>query len=100
MNFEFPHIRFVSPLDDNESYDLLYLGGESSENEQFLVLGQKYRIGRALYSPDRGTDRVLVWTCSIKNEDYKFKYLCVDINNFGTIDQLRDKKIQTIIHNH
>lgn len=98
MNFEFPHIRFVSSFGDNESYDLLYLGGESFENDQFLVIGQKYRIGRALYSPDRETNRVLVWTCSIKNEDYKFKYLCVDIDNFGTIDQLRDQKIETIIH--
>jgi hypothetical protein len=47
-----------------------------------------------LYSPDRNTPREYVWT--VKQDD---KYYNVDPNNFGTIVDLRERRINQILEN-
>ena len=83
-----PHIKY---LYFEHGKLLYYLGGESDEN---LIIGKQYQIRKTLYSPDRNTQRKEVSICSVR----RGKVCQININNFGTLDDMRDNKITQIIN--
>jgi hypothetical protein len=96
-NFRMPHIMYIGEhqtLPESER-TLYYLGGESIENDSRLTLGKQYIVRTALYSPSSDVERISVWVCS--DDDDKDKLCRIDLNNFGTLNELRDRKIKQII---
>ena len=97
MNFEdilLPHIMYISDP-DGERIGLWYLGDEPEENHKRLTVGKLYYLNTRLYSPSRDIKRVRVWTT--EDDENKGKLCKVKLENFGTLSDLRDKKINTII---
>lgn len=90
----FPHIRYIDGSQSKKDRSGYYMGGEPDENHRVLIFGKEYNLSHLLYSPDRNTQREYVWT--IKQDD---KYYNVDPNNFGTIVDLRERRISQIIEN-
>lgn len=90
----FPHIRYIDGSKSKKDRSVYYMGGEPDENHRRLIFGKEYSLSHLLYSPDRNTPREYVWT--IKQDD---KYYNVDPNNFGTIVDLRERRINQIIEN-
>ena len=90
-NLVFPHIRYVSGSINKKPKKGFYMGGEPDENS-VLVVGKKYDISYVWFSPDRETKRKYVW--SIKQDN---KYYNVNPKNFGTIVDLRDRRINQIL---
>ena len=87
-----PHIRYMSgSRKQSHSDELFYMGGEPIENS-FLVFGQKYELRYLWFSPDRETKREYVWIINIDKEYYH-----VDIKNFGTVADLRERIITQIL---
>jgi len=97
MSFEeinFPHIRYLTDR-DGERIGLWYLGGESEENHKRLTVGKLYNLSTRLYSPSRDTLRVRVWTT--EDDENRGKLCKIKLENFGTLADLRNKKIEQII---
>jgi hypothetical protein len=90
-NLVFPHIRYVSGSISKKPKKGFYMGGEPDENS-VLVVGKKYDISYVWFSPDRETKRKYVW--SVKQDN---KYYNVNTKNFGTIADLRDRRINQIL---
>ena len=72
------------------------MGGESPDNDSRLTIGKQYFVRNTLYSPSSDVERVSVWVCSDDDDD-KDKLCRIDLNNFGTLNELRDRKIKQII---
>ena len=97
MNFEditFPHIMYISDP-DGERIGLWYLGGEPEENHKRLTVGKLYNLNTRLYSPSRDIERVRVW--STEDDENKGKLCKVKLENFGTLTDLRNRKIEQIL---
>ncbi len=101
MNFEelkFPHIKYISEIQtkSKEERTLYYLGGEPEENHNRLTINKSYEVRTASYSPSSDTERVSVWICS--DDENKGKVCQIDLKNFGTFADLRNKKIEQVIN--
>jgi hypothetical protein len=97
MSFEeinFPHIRYLTDR-DGERIGLWYLGGEPEENHSRLTVGKLYYLNTRLYSPSRDIERVRVWTT--EDDENRGKLCKIKLENFGTLADLRNKKIEQII---
>ena len=90
-NLVFPHIRYMSGSITKRPKKGFYMGGEPDENS-VLVVGKQYNIRKIWFSPDRETYRKYVW--SVKHDN---KYYNVDPKNFGTIADLRERRINQIL---
>ena len=95
LPFDMPHIMYISDR-NGERIGLWYLGGESEENHKRLTVGKLYNLNTRLYSPSRDIERVRVWTT--EDDDNRGKMCRVDLINFGTLSDLRDRKIDSIIY--
>ena len=104
MNFEditFPHIMYISDPDGERIghqrrwYLLWYLGDEPEENHSRLTVGKLYYLNTRLYSPSRDIERVRVW--STEDDENKGKLCKVKLENFGTLSDLRNKKIEEVL---
>ena len=107
--FLFPHVRYINvPENLNPtSKHLYYLGGEPPDNDSKLIIGKLYELTTVLYSEDETQNRKRVCvctshiptslTCSILGRDLDNKYCRVNIKNFGTIADIRDRKIEEVI---
>ena len=101
MNFDkikFPHIKYISEIQSKskEERTLYYLGGEPEENDSRLTINKVYELRTASYSPSSDVERVSVWICS--DDENKGKVCQINLINFGTFADLRDKKINQIIN--
>lgn len=85
----FPHIKYII-LYGAKSEILFYLGGEDTDK---LTIGKEYSVVRAQYSEKVGDLRVGVWCC----HDDLDKPIQINLENFGTISDLRNRKIDNII---
>ena len=100
-NIKLPHIRYISEIQSKskEERTLYYLGGESDENHNRLTIGKIYEIRTASYSSfedaNAGIERVSVWICS--DDESKGKVCQIDTSNFGTFNDLRNKKIEQLL---
>jgi hypothetical protein len=91
-NVVFPHIRYMSGPDAKSAkIGLFYMGGEPDENS-VLIVGKSYDLSNHWFAPDRETKRKYVW--SVKQDN---KYYNVSPKNFGTIADLRDRRINQIL---
>ena len=91
-NVVFPHIRYMSGPDAKSAkIGLFYMGGEPDENS-VLIVGKSYDLSNHWFAPDRETKRKYVW--SVKQDN---KYYNVNTKNFGTIADLRDRRINQIL---
>ena len=100
MDFDklkFPHIKYISEIQSKskEERTLYYLGGEPEENHNRLTVGKGYELRTASYSPSSDVARVSVWICS--DDENKGKVCQINLKNFGTFAELRNKKIDKII---
>jgi hypothetical protein len=101
MDFDklkFPHIKYISGIQSKskEERTLYYLGSEPEENDSRLTIGKVYELRTASYSTSNDVDRVSVWICY--DDENKGKVCKINPNNFGTFDDLRDRKINQIIN--
>lgn len=83
------HIEYIFLYGD-KSKILFYLGGYNIDT---LTVGKEYSILRAQYSEKTGDLRVGVWCC----HDDLDRPIQISLENFGTISDLRDRKIDNII---
>ena len=90
-NLVFPHIRYMSGSITKRPKKGFYMGGEPDENS-VLVVGKQYNISYVWFSPDRETKRKYVW--SVKQDN---KYYNVNPKNFGTVADLRERRINQIL---
>ena len=90
-NLVFPHIRYVSGSISKKPKKGFYMGGEPDENS-VLIVGKSYDLSYHWFSPDRETKRKYVW--ATKQDD---KLYNVNPKNFGTIADLRDRRINQIL---
>ena len=74
---------------------LYYLGGEPDENHNRLTVGKQYIVRTASYAETREDERVSVWVCS--DGENKGKLCRINLDNFCTFAELRNKKIEQII---
>jgi hypothetical protein len=100
MDFDklkFPHIKYISEIQSKskEERTLYYLGGEPYENHSRLTIGKEYELRTASYSSSSDVERVSVWICS--DDENKGKVCQINLINFGTFADLRNKKINQII---
>jgi len=88
----FPHILFFGLIQTLELKDriLIYKGGEDHN----LIVGKEYVIEERNYSPNKETSRVAVWTCKDENN----KIVIIDKNNFVTLIDFRNSRIDDIIN--
>lgn len=87
-----PHVKYIGFI-GTKSETKYYLGGEEHDN---LTIGKEYEIRSVSYSPSQEVKRISVIICN--GDDGK---ICqVDKVNFGTISDLRDRKIDKIINNN
>jgi hypothetical protein len=101
MDFEqlkFPHIKYISEIQSKskEKRTLYYLGGEPDENNSRLTIGKEYELRTASFSESSDVDRISVWICS--DDEDKGKICQIDLKNFGTFADLRNKKIEKILN--
>lgn len=90
-NMAFPHIKYLPGRITKRPKKGFYMGGEPDENS-VLIVGKQYDISYVWFSPDRETKRKYVW--SVKQDN---KYYNVNPKNFGTIADLRDRRINQIL---
>lgn len=91
-HIHFPHILFFGLVQELELKDriLIYKGGEDYD----LIVGKEYVIEERNYSPNKKTPRVAVWTVKDEND----KIVIVDKNNFVTLIDFRNSRIDDIIN--
>ena len=97
-NVVFPHIRYMSGPDKIKSKKGFYMGGEHEESPT-LIVGKEYELSYLWFSPNKEEKRRYVWTCKSEEmtEYGSKKYANVDPKNFGTIADLRDRRINQIL---
>ena len=91
-HIHFPHILFFGLVQKLKLKDriLIYKGGEDGD----LIVGEEYVIEEKNYSPNKETARVAVWTCKDENN----KIVIIDKNNFVTLIDFRNSRIDDIIN--
>ena len=91
-HIHFPHILFSGLVQKLKLKDriLVYKGGEDGD----LIVGKEYVIEEKNYSPNKETARVAVWTCKDENN----KIVIIDKNNFVTLIDFRNGRIDDIIN--
>jgi hypothetical protein len=91
-HIHFPHILFFGLTQRLKLKDriLVYKGGEDGN----LIIGKEYVIEEKNYSPNKETARVAVWTCKDENN----KIVIIDKNNFVTLIDFRNSRIDDIIN--
>jgi hypothetical protein len=91
-HIHFPHILFFGLVQKLKLKDriLIYKGGEDGD----LIVGEEYVIEEKNYSPNKETARVAVWTCKDENN----KIVIIDKNNFVTLIDFRNGRIDDIIN--
>jgi len=89
-----PHMRYIA-YHESKHRILYYLGGEPEINHNRLTIGKSYDIRQALFSEKPEDVRKVVWICS--DDENKGKVCQIDLNNFGTKSDLRDRKINIIL---
>ena len=91
-HIHFPHILFFGLVQKLKLKDriLVYKGGEDGD----LIVGKEYVIEEKNYSPNKETARVAVWTCKDENN----KIVIIDKNNFVTLIDFRNGRIDDIIN--
>jgi hypothetical protein len=91
-HIHFPHILFFGLVQKLKLKDriLIYKGGEDGD----LIVGKEYVIEEKNYSPNKETARVAVWTCKDENN----KIVIIDKNNFVTLIDFRNGRIDDIIN--
>jgi hypothetical protein len=91
-HIHFPHILFFGLTQKLKLKDriLVYKGGEDGD----LIVGKEYVIEEKNYSPNKETTRVAVWTCKDENN----KIVIIDKNNFVTLIDFRNSRIDDIIN--
>ncbi len=91
-HIHFPHILFFGLVQRLKLKDriLVYKGGEDGD----LIVGKEYVIEEKNYSPNKETARVAVWTCKDENN----KIVIIDKNNFVTLIDFRNSRIDDIIN--
>ena len=102
MGFEelsFPHVRYIGGSKSKKDRSGYYMGGETEENHNRLVVGKQYSLFYLWYSPDKNTPRDYVWACKSEEiiEHGNNRYANVDPKNFGTMADLRERRINQII---
>ena len=80
---------------NGERIGLWYLGDEPEENHKRLTVGKLYNLNTRLYSPSRDIKRVRVWTT--EDDENKGKLCKVKLEKFGTLADLRNKKIEEVL---
>lgn len=93
----FPHVKYLPDVLDNlENFkeNLFYFGGEPDKNHSRLTVGKQYNPYTVMYAENYSMERIRVYVCT---GDDKSK-LRVDIKNFGTVSDLRDRKINAILN--
>ena len=99
-NVVFPHIKYITGPITKKSKKGFYMGGESEESPT-LIVGKEYELSYLWFSPSKEEKRRYVWSC--KSEDLteygSKKYANVNPKNFGTIVDLRERRINQIIEN-
>ena len=91
-NIVFPHIMYIpGPEAQKAKIGLFYMGGEPDENS-ILIVGKSYNIYNSWYAPNRETKREYVWYVKEDRKIYN-----VDPKNFGTIADLRERRINQIL---
>lgn len=98
-NLAFPHVRYIGGSISKPDRTGYYMGGESEESDRSLIVGKEYKLSYLWFSPSGEEKRRYVWAC--KSEDMteygSRKYVNVDPKNFGTIADLRERRINQII---
>jgi len=96
-NINFPHIKYISEIQSKSEKErtLYYLGGEPEDSNIRLTIGKEYVLRTASFAPSRDVARVSVWICS--SDEDKGSVCQIDLKNFGTFADLRNKKIEQII---
>jgi hypothetical protein len=96
-NFKFPHIKYISEIQSKPESErtLYYIGGEPDENHSRLTVGKQYIVRTVSYSESPDIERSSVWACSGDKKDGKI--LRIDLKNFVTFVELRDRKIDNIL---
>ena len=92
-----PHIKYISEIQSKskEERTSYYLGAEPEFNNSRLTIGKSYELRTASYSPSSDIKRVSVWICS--DDENKGKVCQINLKNFGTFAELRDKKIEEVL---
>lgn len=97
---DFPHVRFIGDI-NTDFCELYYLGGDpmiicqTKEIVKFII-GKLYRLRTVLYSESSKDERCRVWICDVQSLTYAGSCI-VNLEDFGTLSDLRDKKIDKII---
>jgi hypothetical protein len=91
--FFLPHVRYISF--GAKSKNKYYLGGEPEVNHSRLTVGKLYDLRQSLFAEKEGDNRVLVWICS--DDENRGKVCQIDLKNFGTKSDLRDRNINIIL---
>ena len=93
--FTFPHVRYIS---DPKSIDrkLYYLGDEPEDNHCLLTIGEEYRVCSSLCSDSENGENKRIFVCCLVDT---YNIICrhVSLENFGTINDLRDMKIESVL---
>jgi hypothetical protein len=94
QTFFLPHIMYISFYEANTK-SLYYIGGEPEINHNRLTVGKLYNLKESLFAENEGDKRILVWICN--DDENKGKVCQIDLNNFGTKSDLRDRKINIVL---
>ncbi len=94
-----PHIRYIGGSISKPDKTGYYMGGEPEDSHRNLIVGKEYRLSYLWFSPSREEKRRYVWSCRSEalTEHGLRKYVNVDPKNFGTIADLRERRINQII---
>ncbi len=97
-NLTFPHIRYIGGPNTKPVKIGYYMGGEPEESPT-LIVGKEYKLSYLWFSPNKEEKRRYVWTCKSEEltEHGTKKYVNVNPKNFGTIADLRERRINQII---
>jgi hypothetical protein len=97
-NVTFPHIKYITGPITKKSKKGFYMGGEAEESPK-LIVGKEYELNYVWFSPSREEKRKYV--CACKSEELteygSKKYANVNPKNFGTIADLRERRINQIL---
>jgi len=98
-NVTFPHIKYITGSSTKKSKKGFYMGGEPEESHRALIVGKEYELNYVWFSPSREEKRKYVWACKSEEltEYGSKKYANVNPKNFGTIADLRERRINQIL---
>jgi hypothetical protein len=92
--FFLPHIKYISSH-EGKTKSRYYLGGEPEINHSRLTVGKLYNLRQALFAEKPEDKRIVFWICS--DDENKGKVCQIDLKNFGTKSDLRDRNINIIL---